>query len=135
EAIAAATGLIDAAEATRNPFVLTFALQAYGFAFRDADPARARDALRRGLVIAQGSGNRLNETYMAQVLARLEADHGDPLAALDYTAVAVRHHHDSGNTIQVGDVLAVLAGLFDNLGRHEAAATMAGFAVNPSTVA
>ena len=58
EAMAAANGLIDAAEATRNPYALSFALLAYGFAFRDADPVRALDALRRGLVIAQDSGNR-----------------------------------------------------------------------------
>jgi hypothetical protein len=31
DSMAAATGLIDAAEATRNPFVLSFALLAYGF--------------------------------------------------------------------------------------------------------
>jgi hypothetical protein len=55
EARAAADGLIDAAEATPNPFGLSFALFAYGFAFRDADPDRALDALRRGLVIAQDS--------------------------------------------------------------------------------
>ena len=59
--MAAANGLIDAAEATRNPYALSFALLAYGFAFRDADPDRALDALRRGLVIAQDSGNRYNE--------------------------------------------------------------------------
>ena len=40
--MAAANGLIEAAEATRNPCALSFALFAYGFAFRDADPvARA----------------------------------------------------------------------------------------------
>ena len=65
EAMAAATGLIDAAEATRNPWALSFALLAYGFAFRDADPDRAREVLRRGLVIAQDSGNRFNETHLA----------------------------------------------------------------------
>ena len=65
EAMAAATGLIDAAEATHNPYVLSFALFAYGFAFRDADPVRALDALRRGLVIAQDSGNRYNESLLA----------------------------------------------------------------------
>ena len=59
EAMAAANGLIDAAEATGNPYALSFALLAYGFAFRDADPVRALDALRRGLVIAQDSGNRV----------------------------------------------------------------------------
>jgi predicted ATPase len=135
EAMAEATGLLDAAEATHNPFVLAFAHLAYGFAFRAADPDRARDALRRGLVIAEGSGNRLNETHLAAVLARLEVENGDPVAALDYTALAVRNHHDSGNTIQVRACLAVLARLFDHLRRYEAAATITGFAFNPITAA
>ena len=43
-------------------------------AFRDADPVRARDALRRGLVIAQDSGNRANESSLAGILSRLEAE-------------------------------------------------------------
>ena len=61
EAMAAAKGLIDTAEATRNPVAISFALLAYGFAFRDADPDRAREALHRGLAIAQDSGNRDTE--------------------------------------------------------------------------
>ena len=99
--MAAANGLIDAAEATRNPWALSLALWAYGIAFRDADPDRAREALRRGLVIAQDSGNRANESYLAASLARLEAEHGDPLAALDYFTAGDpqlprrgQHHHD-----------------------------------------
>ena len=68
EAMAAAKGLIDAAEATRNPHALSYALFAYGIAFRDADPVRALDALRRGLVIAQDSGNRINESHLAPIL-------------------------------------------------------------------
>ena len=43
----AAEGLIEAAEATRNPCALSFALLAYGFACGDTDPVRALDALRR----------------------------------------------------------------------------------------
>lgn len=59
EAMAAATdGLIDAAEATGNPCVLSYALYVYGFAFRDAAPDRSLDARRRALSIAQDSGNR-----------------------------------------------------------------------------
>ena len=96
EAMAAANGLIEAAEATRNPYALSFALLAYGFAFRDADPVRALDALRRGLVIAQDSGNRAT-SHTWRVLARLEAQHGDPLAALDYLTLAIRNYHDAGN--------------------------------------
>jgi hypothetical protein len=55
----AADGLIDAAEATGNPWVLAYALFAFGYAVRDTDSGRALEALRRAVVIAQGSGNRL----------------------------------------------------------------------------
>ena len=58
EAMVAADGLIEAAEATGNPFVLSFVLAACGTAFGDTDPAHAMDALGRGLVIAQDSGFR-----------------------------------------------------------------------------
>ena len=81
EAMTTASSLIEAAEATGNPCALSYALLAYGFAFGDTDPVRALDALRRGLMIAQDSGNRANESYLSQLLARLEAEHGDPLAA------------------------------------------------------
>ena len=101
--MAAATGLIDAAEATDNPYVLAYALLAYGLAFRDADPDRARDALRRGLVIAQDSGNRYIETNLAASSGRFEAEYGDPLAALDNFAVAIRNYQDSGNTTRSVD--------------------------------
>ena len=133
EAMAAADGLIDAAEATHNPYALSFALLAYGIAFRDADPDRAREAMRRGLMIAQDSGNRTNETHLAANLARLEAEHGDPLAALDYITLAIRNYHDSGNTTNIRAALAVLAVFLDRLGRHEPAATIAGFAFSPFT--
>ena len=38
ESMAAAIGMIDTAEATDNPWTLSWALFAYGFAFRYADP-------------------------------------------------------------------------------------------------
>ncbi len=98
EAMAAANGLIEAAEATHNPYALAYALYAYGCAFRDADPVRALDALRRGLVIAQDSGNRLTESHAGdQFWLGVEAEHGDPLAALDHITLAIRNCHDSGN--------------------------------------
>ena len=128
EAMAATKGLIDAAEVTRNPHVLSFTLVAYGTAFRDADPDRAREAMRRGVVIAQDSGNRANETHLAANLARLEAEHGDPLAALDHVTLAIRNYHDSGSTTTIRAELATLAALFNRLGHYEVAAIMSGFA-------
>jgi predicted ATPase len=133
EARAAATGLIEAAEDTHSPWALSFALFAHGFAFRDADPAAARDSLRRGLVIAQDSGSRYTESLLAGVLSPLEADHGDPLAALDHVTLAIRNFHDAGNTTGVRSALAILAAFFDRLGRYEPAATIAGFALSPLT--
>ena len=109
------------------------AVRAYANAFRDADPVAALDALRRGLVIAQDSGNRYIESLLAVSLCRLEAEYGDPLAAFDYITLAIRTFHDSGNTASVRGSLSILAAVFDRLGRYEPAATMAGFAVIPYT--
>jgi len=131
--MAAANGLIDAAEATRNPAVLVYALPASGAAFRDADPGRARDALHRGLAIAQASGN--NESTLAAALSRFEANYGDPTAAFHYLNVAIRNYHNVGNTTMIGTPLAVLATLLDRLGRHESAATIAGYPFSPLTAA
>jgi hypothetical protein len=135
EAMAAATDLIDAAEATHNPWTLSYALLAYSLAYREADPDSAIEALRRGLTVTQDSGNRGNETHVTGALAHLEAERGDPLAAFGYVTLAIRNYHDSGNTIHIRPPLAVLAAHFDRLGRHESAATIAGFALSPLTEA
>ena len=50
-------------------------------------------------MIAQDSGNRYIESHLAATLARLEADCGDPLLALEYLALAIRNYHDSGSTV------------------------------------
>ena len=133
EAMVAAKGLVEAAEARANPMSLSFALYADGFAFREVDPARALDAVRRGLVIAQDSGNRLSETQLALTLGRLGADHGDIASAFDHLTLAIRNTHDAGDTTNLKNPLAAVAALFDRLGRHESAATIAGFALSPLT--
>ena len=56
---------------------------------------------------------------------------GDPVAALDHLTLAIRNYHNSGNTTTIRIPLAVLAALLDRLGRYEAAATIAGFALSP----
>ncbi|MCW2662683.1 MAG: cyclase [Mycobacterium sp.] len=134
DAMAATSDLIDAAEATGNPQVLSWALLAYGFAFRHADPDLAIEASRRGLVIAQDSGNRLNETTLTYLLAALEGEHGDRMAALDSFAAAIHDYHESGNTYMISAPLALLAAFLDRLGHYESAATIAAFsAINPMT--
>ncbi|MGO9155942.1 ATP-binding protein, partial [Mycobacterium sp.] len=98
EAMDCADGLIEAAKATGNPSMLAWALAAYGAAFRDADPVRALEAMRRGLVIAQDSGNRAHASAQALILARLEAEHGDTVSAFDHLTLTIRNWHNSGDT-------------------------------------
>jgi hypothetical protein len=132
EAMVAADGLIEAAEATGNPWVLAYALFAWGFAFRDADSGRALEAIRRGVLVAQESGNRFFETQFSYWRCGLEAEHGDPAATLGSLAVAIRNNYESGNVGMLHNPLATLAIALNRLGHHEPAATIAGFAgVNP----
>ncbi|MDT5075797.1 MAG: hypothetical protein QOJ80_434 [Mycobacterium sp.] len=133
DAMAAARDLAKAAEATHNPYALCFALFVHATAFRDADPVGALEALRRGFAIARDSGNRFNETGLAVGLSRLEAQCGDPLAALEYFVVAIRNYGDVGNVAYMQVAQAELAVLLDRLGCHEPAATIAGFALSPLT--
>ena len=86
-------------------------------------------------MIAQHSGNRDTETHLVGSLARLEANSGDPLAALEYSAVAIRNYHDAGFTASLRSALATLAACLDRLGCHEPAATIVGFAFDPLTAA
>ena len=119
EAMAIADGLIEVAEATDNPWSISYSLLAFGLACRGPRVQRGLDALRRGLMIAQDSGNRGNESHLLSVLGRLEAEHGEPLAALDHLTRAIRNYHDSGNP--------------SNIGHYEPAAVIADYGLSPLT--
>jgi hypothetical protein len=82
-------------------------------------------------VIAQDSGNRANASVLAHGLALLEAEHGGTVSAFDHLTLAIRNYHNAGDTTTIRLPLAVLAAVFDRLGRYEPAATIAGFALSP----
>ncbi len=135
EAMAAATGLIDAAEATHNPCLLSMALYACGNAFRDADPVASLDALRRGLVIAQDSGNRKSSHSWRSVCVASR-----PYTATRWPRSTTSRWRSATTTTRAtppgcAAPLAILAAVLDRLGRYEPAATIAGFAVSPLTAA
>jgi predicted ATPase len=131
DAIAATAGLIKAAEATGNPWALSYALIAFGVAHLHADAVGALEAGRRGLQVAEGSGNRLTGTYLAMLVARIEVLYGDSLRALHYIAIAIHNYHDSGNPMTMRAPMATLATVLDRMARYEPAATIAGFASTP----
>ena len=82
-------------------------------------------------MIAQDSGNRTIASGLANNLARLEAKQGDTVSAFDHLTLAIRNYHNAGDTTTIRVPLAVIAVLFDRLGRYEPAATIAGFALSP----
>jgi predicted ATPase len=135
EAVAASEHLPAAADATDNPEVASYTLLAYGIAQRETDPRAAFDAHRRGLEIAQDSGNRQLETFHAGNLSRLAGIHGAPLDALDFAHLAIRRFFNSGSYSVVTSAFAVLAGVLDRLGQYEAAATMSAGGANPFALA
>src|SRR6476660_4566152 len=87
------------------------------------------NALGRGLMIAQDSGNRTQASALAPFLARFAAEQGGTVAAFDHLTLAIRNYHNAGETGSIRVPLAVLAVLFDRLGHYEPAATIAGFAL------
>ena len=134
EALAAADVLIAAADATESANLAAWAHFAYGFAYRDADPAHAYEILRRGLAIAQDSGSRMTESSIAAVLSVLATNHGEPNDALEHLILSIRYYYDSGSVYLLPTSLAVLVVLFDRLGHYEAAAITSGF-TNPYAAA
>ena len=69
--------------------------------------------------------------FLATHLSRVETEHGDTVSALDHLTLAIRNYHNAGDTTTIRVPLAILAVLFDRLGRYEPAATIAGFALSP----
>ncbi|WP_082945726.1 adenylate/guanylate cyclase domain-containing protein [Mycobacterium sp. E2733] len=128
EALVTANSLIDTVEAVGNPWVVSYVLFVCGYAFRESDPGRALQALRRVVHIAQDSGNRFFETQLGYWLCGLEAEQGDPMAALNRLDAAIRNNHESGNIGMLPNPLGILAFVLDRVGRYEPAATIAGFA-------
>jgi predicted ATPase/class 3 adenylate cyclase len=135
EAQAAADDLLADAETTVDPGAQCFALLAYGYAFRDRRPQAAYELLRRGLKIAQDSGNKMTESYIAVNLSGLAGAHGAPAETLDFLTRAINNFYDSGSYAHMVSPLIVLAAHFDRIGQYEAAATIIGFAATAFALA
>jgi len=133
EALAASEGVVAAAEATHNPIVICYAHIAYGYPRRGTDPIGADEGFRRGLAIAQASGNRQLESHLAGNLSFVAATQGDLLDALDHIMRTIRNHCDSGSFSLMLTPLAILGTVLDRLERYKPAATISGFASTPFT--
>jgi hypothetical protein len=131
EALAESESLASVEQITDNPALICWAYNMYGWVRQTADPGLATAAHRRGLTIAQETGNRLLETYLASNLCRLSAAHGDSTEAFDLLTIAINNYVKSGNYSLLPQPMAVLVAYFDRLGYFEAAATISGFSRSP----
>jgi predicted ATPase len=131
EAIVLSEDLMATADSLENPAVLGFALLARGLALRHVDAAAAFDVFRRGMVITEGSGNRLIHSHHAGSLGLLATQHGEPTEVFDSLTLAMRHFVEAGSIAHLHVPLAVLAIAFDQLGYPESAATIITFAETP----
>ncbi|MFI5508701.1 ATP-binding protein [Mycobacterium sp. NPDC051804] len=136
EAAAGAHGLIESGVATNNPYMQSFAVGAASHVLIvSAGIAQGLDDCRKGLALAQDSGNRFNESILALNLARLEAHDFISAASLDHLTLVTRNYHDSGNVASLRSPLAALSSFLDRLGNLEAAAIISGYALTPLAMA
>ena len=119
----------------RQPGVLSFALHAYGWAVHDADPVRSLVTLRRGLAIAQDSGNRADHSNLAANLSPLRGRTRRPAGSLQLLHRGDRQLSRLGQHLHAPHPPGNSAAFFDLLGRYEPAATIAGFAVTSPVAA
>jgi len=133
EAMVVASGLLNVVDSIENPNTKALALNAYAWAYRDADPATAYDVGLRAIKVAHDSGNRFMESTISIGLSRLAVNHGEPMEAIDYLVLAIRNYQDSGSFLLVTGPLSMIAVLLDRFGRHEPAATIMGFGDVPSS--
>ena len=130
EAMAIAEEAVAAARDHGSPFVIALALDAYGRAFTQADPARALLAFREGLVYTAEHRLPFWEVAIARDAAGLEALHGELGHALTMFDTAIDSSQRAGNVGLVASTLTALAIFFDRFDRPEIAATVYGAAAN-----
>jgi hypothetical protein len=135
QAVAICDGLVPLAAATGNPYAHQFALMALGLAKAESDPVSACATLRECLALCRHFGMRRSETFAYPGLARLEIATGDYRPALDLLRDAIRWHFDAGDFPSLTWPLALISTLLVSCDLPEPAATIAGFATTPFTLA
>ena len=126
EAMAMAGDTVAAAEASGIPASIAYALNAYGKALADSDPARALVVTRRALTVAHDSNSPMIEALILGDLAGLEARHGEPRLALESFDHALELYQQAGTVMNLAVSFGDLSVFFDRVGRPAVAATLYG---------
>lgn len=126
EAMAIADEALNAPRDHGGHLWISVALNGYGRAFSDSDPARALNAYRQGLDYTRENRVPIIEAYISADVAALEAVHGDFEEALELFDASIVLFHRAGDHSGVGSTFGQLAVFFDRFDRPEIAATVYG---------
>jgi hypothetical protein len=135
QALILCDGLVPAAAATGNLWAHGVALNALGQAQAETDPTSAVATMRECVELFRHSGMPRMETAAYLGLARLEIASGHYRPALDLLRDTTRWHLDAGDFSTLTASLALLSALLMRCDLPEPAATIAGFATTPFTLA
>jgi tetratricopeptide (TPR) repeat protein len=126
-AIELAESALRGARSIGNPGRTALALYALAYTLQDDDPARAVACLREQ--IDASDQLRWNSATGAcwMLLCRVEANHGDPTAALESARTAIRYLAETGNRIMTVFALKHSANAFRQAGHPDVAAILLGW--------
>ncbi len=132
EAVALADDTVAETAASGVKWWQATALLGYSLALFDTDRPASLTAIRR----AHGIMRALPFDFAGNfaILARIEAAHGDPTAALDACAEALRIYKATGDRVSASTPHWVLADLLHRADQNEAAAIVAGSGLGPDLV-
>ena len=135
QALTLCDGLVPAAAATGNPWAHGDALLALGMAQAETDPTSAVATFRECVELFRHSGMPSMETGTYLSLAGVEVATGDHRPALDHLRDATRAYVDAGDFSSLTWPLALISAVLMFCDLPEPAATIAGFATTPLTLA
>ncbi len=124
EAVALTEESVAVAREVGNPFWIAYALWAAGLALANVDPQRALAAWDEGVEVVRQDRVDFFEGFLARDAARVHAAEGDPLVALDLFSMAIRSFQRAGNIAQLIITVALVPGVFEQLGHLESAASL-----------
>ncbi|HXY94962.1 MAG TPA: adenylate/guanylate cyclase domain-containing protein [Acidimicrobiia bacterium] len=107
-----------------NPSHLAIALTAFGSAWRERDPERARRALEESLQWVRDGASDVNLALACQELARLRVRDRDLVGALFAIWGAVGHSHLTGDRPEIVGALLIAAAVLAAAGRDEESVTV-----------
>jgi hypothetical protein len=135
QALTLCHGLVPAAAATGNPWAHGDALLALGYAQAETDPTSALATMRECVELDRHSGMPRMETSAYLGLAPLEIATGHYRPALDLLRDTTRWQSDAGDFSRLTWPLALISALLMRCNLPEPAATIAGFATTPFSLA